>query len=329
MSDPASRPYRRWLLTAGKLAIAAVVVVFVVGSVRDAARQLAEQPVRPDWRWLGVSAVAYIVGLLPMAWFWRQALASLGQPSGWRLVLPGYYLGHLGKYVPGKALVVVLRTGAIRRAGGQASAIAASVFVETLTFMAVGGALASLLLFAVEPVFSDDAPLADWLGELGVALAAVAVVPTLPPVMSWALAKTGAHEAADAATGLSWRLLASGWAAGALAWLAVGVSLWACVRALCPSLGFTSEAVLAATLAACLPVVAGFLSLLPGGVLVRDGLMFTLLRVTPGVDDATALAATLVVRLVWITSEAAACAILVVTMRPPTKPPTSRPEPLA
>ena len=54
-----------------------------------------------------------------------------------------YYVGHLGKYVPGKALVVIIRTGLISGPRVDTTVAAVSIFIETLTMMAVGAFLAA------------------------------------------------------------------------------------------------------------------------------------------------------------------------------------------
>ena len=104
----------------------------------------------------------YLVGLLPEGLFWQRALRAMGQEAPLGRTLRAYYIGHLGKYVPGKAMVVVLRTGLICGPGVDAGIAAASVFLETLTMMAVGAfwgppsssfhsATGGLLLWAARP----------------------------------------------------------------------------------------------------------------------------------------------------------------------------------
>ncbi len=60
--------------------------------------------------------------------------------------LRAYYIGHLGKYVPGKAMVVILRTVMVRGHRVDAAVAAVSVFFETLTMMAVGAFMAAGIL---------------------------------------------------------------------------------------------------------------------------------------------------------------------------------------
>ncbi|MEM9186106.1 MAG: lysylphosphatidylglycerol synthase domain-containing protein [Planctomycetota bacterium] len=293
--------------TLAKVTVLVVVLVFVGRSVAGAGRQLATQRVRPHAGYLAASGAAYLLGLAPMAWFWRRALAGLGQPCRWRDVLPAYYLGHLGKYVPGKAMVVVLRTGAIHRAGGETAPVAASAVVETLTMMAVGAVVASLLLALLGAREVD----LGWLAPLAVSLAVIAAAPTLPPVMRRLLPRLAPRSAASAA-GITWKLIAAGWFAGLMTWLGMAASLWLAVRSLDDGVELSVEATMRCALAVTLPVVAGFLSLLPGGLLVRDGLMFALLKPLAGLAEPTALAATLLLRLTWVVSEAFACVMLTI-----------------
>jgi uncharacterized membrane protein YbhN (UPF0104 family) len=62
--------------------------------------------------------------------------------------------------------------------------------------------------------------------------------------------------------------------------------------------------------AAAFSVVAGFLSMLPGGIVVRDAALMQLLAPISG--DANALVAAVLMRLVWLVSEVVACGILYV-----------------
>ena len=67
-----------------------------------------------DPGWLGLAGVLYLLGLLPAGLFWHRVLLVLGQDARLGETLRAYYIGHLGKYVPGKAMVVVIRAGLIR-----------------------------------------------------------------------------------------------------------------------------------------------------------------------------------------------------------------------
>ena len=55
------------------------------------------------------------------AWFWRSLLASSGHTLGWWPLLRAYFCGHLGKYIPGKAGVLVIRAGLLKSSGVPAA----------------------------------------------------------------------------------------------------------------------------------------------------------------------------------------------------------------
>ncbi len=117
----------------------------------------------------------YIAALFPAAVFWFVALRSLGQHPGFGETVRAYYIGHLGKYVPGKAMVVVLRAGLIGSHRVNVGVAAASVFLETLTWLAVGSFFAAMYL-----AFQFRGHVLYVLLAVGMML--LAGLPTLPPV---------------------------------------------------------------------------------------------------------------------------------------------------
>lgn len=307
-----------WTLRAVMIAL---VCFGVSGTVQ---RALANLP-RHEWHlrtgWLVLSGTLYAVGLVPMAWFWYRALAALGQPAPWPAVLRAYFLGHLGKYVPGKALAIILRVAAVSKWVRSLRVAIMSALLETLTMMAVGAFLAaalSIVVLRLEPR----------LAALAAGMAAAAGIPTLPPIAK-RVARIGIsrvkHESelelppttpADVEAtlhGIDWRLLTAGWIAAGLCWLLLGLSLWATLRAIGVESVHPIRDLPMMIAAVAFAVVAGFLSLLPGGLGVRDALLVPLL--THVCDAANALVAAVLLRLVWLVSEVAACGILYVMAR--------------
>lgn len=307
---PTRTRYLRWVIT---LLVVGLVVGFASGTLRDGWQQLSTAKVEFSLAWCLVSAVLYVVGLAPMALFWGITLRSLKEQPPALDVARGYYLGHLGKYVPGKALVVVLRTGLLTATGCNVRRVAVSVFIETLTFMATGAALAAALLVTSATSSGTHVLLAA-------VLAVVVGLPVTPPVARRlarrVLGPPAPLKEGDAAPdgesrqldGLNWRLTSIGIASSTIAWGMLGLSLWATVRALgvesaapLSQLGLWVESV-------TLPYVAGFLSLIPGGLMVRDALLVELL--TPQVSPSLALLAATLWRIISLVSEIAICVIL-------------------
>jgi uncharacterized membrane protein YbhN (UPF0104 family) len=314
MTDP-TPPRYRWLIWTLRAAVLVLVCLGVSGTVRNALAQLSGHEWQPRPAWLVVSGVLYAAGLVPMAWFWHRALVALGQSAPWPASLRAYFFGHLGKYVPGKALAVVLRVAAVQKWVASIRIAIVCSLLETLTMMAVGAFLAAALALVV-------LPLEPGVAALAAAMALAVGVPTLPPVAR-RLARIGIKRlpqrtgtdpsAADDLRGIDLRLAATGWLAASVCWLLLGLSLWATLRAIgverLNPLG--DLPLLVATVA--LAVVAGFASMLPGGLGVRDLLLTQLLA--PNCGAANALVAAVLMRLIWLVSEVAACVILYVAAK--------------
>lgn len=281
-----------------------------------AAHQFSPRDLNP-W-WLAASCGWYTLANLPSAWFWRDALVAMGQRPRWWEVLRAFFVGHLGKYVPGKALVVVIRAALVRSTRTHANVAALAVFVETLTLMAVGAVMAALIL-AVQVR-------TEWyLTLVALGLAACAGIPTAPPIFRRVVRLLGGAVATpsvqQAMQGLTTSLMLRGWLWQGLSWCLMGLSLWAALAAMADALpkiqlGFHNAATVYLALVACiaLATVAGFMSLIPGGFGVREYVVIALLA--PQFGEVAAIVSAIVMRLVSILSEAAVSIILYVCVPP-------------
>ncbi len=256
--------------------------------------------------WLLVAGLVYLTGMVPCWLFWHRTLNAMGQRPRWRESLRAFYIGHLGKYVPGKALVVILRTGLIRSNRVDTSVAATSVFVETLTMMAVGAFVSAAILGGM---YRDKV----WLLLLAVVLMLCAGVPTLPPIFRRLVRMVGVKrvnpDIDSAVEGLNFRLMSFGWATVALGWCLLGLSLWFTLRAIPTAAGpVTLEHWPLVTACVALAMVAGFLSLLPGGIGVREYVVMELLEGPFGAGAAAVSA--ILLRLVWLVAELLLAAML-------------------
>src|SRR5690349_10830333 len=108
---------RRYVVAVAKLAILAVVVWGGHRTIASALEDLKQnnwQLHQLQWGWAVVSGLCYLASQVPCGWFWHGVLRGLGQHPARYAAMRAYFIGHLGKYVPGKAMVVVLRTALIR-----------------------------------------------------------------------------------------------------------------------------------------------------------------------------------------------------------------------
>ena len=317
--------WRRRLWLAAKIAVIALVVGFVWRTLVDAWHQLGEYPWEFRGGWIAAAAVFYLLALLPPAVFWFSALRALGQHPGFWEAIRAYYLGHLGKYVPGKAMVVILRAGLIRGERVDTGVAAASVFLESLTWISVGAVLAAGYLAAhlarEEPVF--------WL-SLGVMVATG--IPTLPHVFPRLakLAGVGKQDPAivEKLDGLGLRTTVLGWGLMGLGWILMGLANWSTFRAMGLPGGEVLNELPRFMAAASLAIVVGFVAIFaPGGIGVREAVlakvMIPYLRQFTGQAEVVAWGASLLFRLVSVVSELAISAMLygvgLTRARPPGK----------
>lgn len=297
---------RRWTAFAVKLLVLALLLWFVPGKISDAWRYLRENPRPVNWAWIALSAGLYLVALLPEGLFWHWALRSLGQEVGLFETLRAYYIGHLGKYVPGKAMVIVLRTGLIYSRRVDTGIVVASVFLETLTMMAVGACIGAIVLavcYAHEWKYLVPA----------LAVAAAAGLPTMPPVFARLARVLGVARSspsvADKLAGFRYRTLASGWLVMVLGWVAMGGSLWAMLLALDYQADWLGAWYLYTAIVA-MAVVGGFASMIPGGLGSREAVFTLLLGPLPSIGTSGAVIVAVAVRLAWLLAEVLISVIL-------------------
>ena len=311
MTTPTNPPrsrWRRWMLLVVKTAVVIVVAWFIGDTVYRARTDLDAQSftlndIRPFW--LVWAALLYLLGMIPMWWYWHYVMLALGASPRRFSSCRAFFIGHLGKYVPGKALVVVLRASLVRGPGTTITVATVAVFIETLTMMAVGAFLAAAVLaieFANERRFQ--------LLALGLMLATG--IPTLPPIFRMVVKRLQitriAPELRLSLDGLTYRVLLRGWILYVVGWCFLGASLWATLKSTGSDVAGLNESLASLTATSALAVVAGFLSLIPGGLGVREVILDRLLAPEFGVTQA--IVATVLLRIVWLVTELMVSTIL-------------------
>ncbi len=316
---------RKWLLIAVKFLIVGIVLWAVGDTLLSGLVRLWKDGWQLRWSWILAAGSIYVIGLLPAGLFWWRVLWVLGQKTRFLETMRAYYVGHLGKYVPGKAMVVVLRAGLLQPGGARVSVAAAAVFFETLTMMAVGAFLsAAILAFWFRGHWT--------LCAVAVGLMLAAGVPTFPPLFRW-LARLARVARSDPETqkkldDIGFGTLATGWIMMTLSWGLLAMSLWAALKAMGIE-GTDAVRDFPRYLASVsLAMVAGFLSLIPGGLFVRDGILAELIEpyfrqlATPLPADVTAGLSAVLLRIVWLVGELVIAGVLYFGFRPrgPMKP---------
>jgi glycosyltransferase 2 family protein len=271
--------------------------------LRDQANDLRQQVQnfwKADWKYLLLAGMVYAGGLLMSGYYWFACLTALGQIVPWPVVLWAYFYGNLGKYVPGKAMVVVMRLATLAPYGIRKVTTTLTIFMETLSSMAVGGAVAAICVILLD---------LDWrINLLAIGLLLATVVPTAPALLRFVLVflQPGVDEATlgQWAQRLNWRLTLRGWAVLSFTWLGFGLSL-GCVLYGLPSTQWLVQSPVEfwlSVFAACgLSIVIGFVSLVPGGAGVRE-LVLTMI-LSPIVGPTAALCCAIWLRITWLVTE--------------------------
>ena len=255
-------------------------------------------------------------------------MRSVGGRVSFLAAARAYYCGHLGKYVPGKATVLVIRAALVKDNGCRVSAAALTVTYETLAFMGVG----LIVTCALSPVVLSEsqwallpAPLPQLRDvPLLTATAVISVVVVLMPVLSRLFTKVAVAVTPRDVAGndpnikIETRLLLAGVLAFFGAWLCHGLSLGFTLSALSSRpLNLTDWPVWTAAVSGATSI--GFFVLFaPGGLGVREGLLIEVLRVHPAIGQQQAVAAAVLLRAVWLVTEIVAAGVLYYGIRPAT-----------
>jgi glycosyltransferase 2 family protein len=298
---------KKWLMPALKLAIVALVVWFVRDTLLKAWNEIGQEQWHFDWLWMAIAGALYLVGLLPAALFWHRVLHVLGQKVRLGETLRAYYIAHLGKYVPGKAMVVIIRAGMVRSQRVHVGVAAASVFFETLTMMAVGAFLAAGIVAAR----LREESLWFW---IAIGMMALSGLPTLPPIFRRLARLAGVGKSdpdvAEKLGKLGYGTLILGWICMAVVWIILGLSLWATFRAMGIEHISPWQYLPSYVASVSMALVAGFVALIPGGLVVREGVMLELLTRLFEVNAAEAAIASALLRLIWLMAELVISVIL-------------------
>lgn len=280
-------------------------------SERPALRQKQEllrksEPSAANLRWdlICLACLLYALGLMAPGLVLQGALRSLGESAWMTTTLAAQLIGHAGKYVPGKAIVIVLRVAALSSDNVRPVQATICVFMETLLMMAVGAALAGVVICQL--------PVPSWMVWSAIGVAIAASIPTFPPILARVAARVSKIDIGELQSNgqaaSSTYFFVNGWFWSLVAWIFIGSAFTALVLAIptaseLPSMGML-WAVSTASIA--LAVVIGFASLLPGGIGVRELALTTVLATSVG--PVHALLAAIAARIMFIAVESGCAA---------------------
>lgn len=301
--------------------------------------QLFEQ--RLHFGWLAASGALYVLALSCFTLYWVRLLGRLGQQPTVAIAFRAYFVGMLGKYLPGKAWALVMRAGLAGGPGIRLSVAGMSSFYEVLVTMSSGVLLAAFMfaLFATpatEPfnpqvllqLVKMERPEAVELHRgalvllsLGLFLGIVAFV--TPPIFNRIVYRVSLpfrDQDSEPMPKVTWAGLLEGLGFGAVGWCVMGLSLGAALQGVLQVDAPWDAEFLGRMMGILgLGYVAGFVIIIvPSGLGVREFFLTLLLipelrnRFGATPDDAIAQAflAVLLLRLSWTVAELVAAALV-------------------
>jgi hypothetical protein len=317
---PATGSSRKRIWMIAKWIVFAVIMYFIAQRAHALWQKSPAIEVHVDVRWLIPAALFYLVGWLPSAWFWRALMVSMDQRPGWYESVRAYLIGHLGKYVPGKALVLVIRGSLMKDAGVNPVLAGLTAAYETLVSMSAGAAIAVALAPMVIPdslwerlpsavQFLRNYPL---LVPILVAVAAAAST----PFSAYLFTRAGrrAMRVGDVlpTARITAGLMLQGLAITSLGWVLHACSLGCALQAISDKpVELSQFPVWLASVS--LSTFAGFIILVaPGGIGVREWVLIEILKDQPNIGADMAMIVAGLLRLVWFAAELAIAGILYV-----------------
>ena len=315
----------------------------------DANREI---DVQFDWKYLVAAGLVSQLSWLPSTWFWQRLIELLGEKKCQRYpLIRAYFCGSIGKYVPGKAAVILIRSALVRKHGVSFVRASIASAVEAGAVMLVGCVVT--VAFAVTIIPTDSLPKwiaesvpresTSWIGLLTAVVILVLAMPIVAVPSNWIFVriarivekraqlkaveensatsetssgqKPADQEVTDSAIGrLTWQFLVAASLMFALSWAGHGLSLLLVLRSMNSEI-MTVDAWVISTAAAAAGTSIGFFAVFaPGGLAVREGLIITLLA--PSMGGPIAVAGAGLYRLASLAAECAAALVLYLVARP-------------
>lgn len=274
-------------------------LAFVVRLVWRFREDLVDTLSRAQPAWLLVALVVGVCGMSVIGLAWRRLVQQMGGDIDRASALRAYFVGQLGKYVPGGVWAVVGRGEWARREGVAGTVAYASTMLSMITAYVAASLVAGIALVVDGGALDGANP---WLVAGVVALGPLGLLGLHPRLLGWGadLARRVSHRELQLEV-LPWPQALGVVARQLLAWIGIGGATWLVTVGLGADLSFVRV-----LLATCVSWVAGFLFLpVPGGIGIREAAFVGVLGQDPIVAT-VALAARLLFIVVDVTGAGSA-----------------------
>ncbi|WP_243063495.1 lysylphosphatidylglycerol synthase domain-containing protein [Humibacter sp. RRB41] len=266
-----------------KLVALVVVVAFIVWYVVQNWNDVVPVLATLTWWQIVVALICASGGVVASMLSWRAVLSGMGSHLGFRPAARVFFLGQLGKYVPGSIWPIVAQAELAKEYGTPRARGAVALIVQMIVSVVVGTLFAAVCLVASSPAAVTEY---WWL----VVLAVIGIVCVIPPVFRriMRIICKVIRRPADELDGLTFGdlLKASGWSLAM--WALFGVHMVVLSLAAAP---LSMQLVLTAAGGYALAWLVGFVIIfLPAGAGAREAALALALAPVMGGPAAVGLA---------------------------------------
>jgi glycosyltransferase 2 family protein len=254
-----------------------------------------------DWRWSGLALLGFTGVLLTGASVWYWLLRRMDRAGSPLALYGAYCFSQMGKYVPGKIVLLLMRIERAGHVGVSTRTIALSTVMENAASIISSAGTAVVLLV---PALTTGGGRHRWLLLLASCSMTVLLISVHPAVFYRILdsvLRTLRRPAIEPDQRVPMRALLAAVLAMTPCWFFGGFALWASARCLVPIAPGQFWSLMSAF---AVSVLAGAVSFLPGGLgvreLVQGRLLLPLVRQAIPVSDPLHGNATLVVALIVV-----------------------------
>lgn len=262
---------KRWLLVLKILLLAAVLAVL---GWKLASAWHEVSAARVDWRFSPVAVLGFMGSMITSALVWRwlvRRMTGAGEPLPTVPLLGAYTFSQMGKYIPGKVALLLMRIERSGRFGLDAATCTLSTLLENALYMISGGLTGIVAIARITTELEPKYRPLVW----PVTLAALALLlAACHPAVFYGLVNRLLRKMKRPEVGAAQRLTMPVLALAVLAfipcWLFGGVALWASASCM-HQVGILDSGWFAGAFA--LSVIIGMASFLPAGIGIREAVL--------------------------------------------------------
>jgi uncharacterized membrane protein YbhN (UPF0104 family) len=262
----------RRVAVGAKIIILAAILIIVGWNLHAAWREVGAAQLRAaidiDWSWALLPPLAFGAVIFTSATAWIWLLRRIDSAGSLPQLYGAYFFSQMGKYIPGKITLLLMRLERTRRLGVGGYAVSLSTIMENATFLLCGAVFGVIVLlrFVVAPGGSHYL----WLLYIALSCILVLLIAIHPAglyrFVNPLLRRLGRPEIAPNQR-LSMRVLLISSIMMIPCWFFGGFALWATVRCLMP---VHIMHLWRLVIAFALSVMIGMISFLPGGLGARE-----------------------------------------------------------